>query len=140
MSDKTTQSAEARRGDYCALYVPVGEIARLPGLARLSQLLGVRAKDKVRSVSRVTMDGVFDCGGKVKQLVCCAEEFRGSSCDHYVVYKLIANSSQRCVGELRAIIRQDTGYRAVIMETAPFGAENGCQLAARGCQHWRWQK
>jgi len=55
------------------------------------------------------------------------------------VYKSISNSSQRCVGEVRALIRQETGYSAVIMEMAPVGAEDDYPLAARGCQRVRWQ-
>ena len=107
---------------------------------RLPELVGLHATNKVRSESRVAIDGVFECGGKAKQLLRCAEEFRGSSWYDSVVYKPISKSSQRCVGEVRTPIRQETGYSAVIMEMAPAGAEDDCPLAACGCQRVRWQK
>jgi len=119
--------------------VPVGAIAQRPGLTRFPELVGLHANDKVRSVSRGAIDGVFECGGKAKQLLHCAEEFRASSWYDSVVYKPISSSSQRCVGEVRALIQQETGYSAVIMEMAPVGAEDDCPLAARGSQRVRWQ-
>jgi len=128
-----------KKKPYHLKYVPVGESAQRPGLTRLPELVGLHANDKVRTVSRVAIYGVFECGGQAKQLLRCAEEFKGSSWYESVVYKPLANSGQRCVGEVRALIRQETGYSAVIMEMAPVGAEDDCTRAARGCQRVRWK-
>lgn len=129
-----------KKKPYHLKYVPVGKIARRPGLSRLSQLLGLHVNDKVRSVSQVAIEGAFDCGGKAKQLLRCAEEIRGSSWYDSIIYKPTSGSNHRCVGEVRAIIRQELGYAVVVMEMAPVDAEEGCPLAARGCQRLRWQK
>ena len=64
---------------YYLKYVPVGEIARLPVFSNLGQLLGQSPNEKMRSASRVTLDGDFDCDGKAKQPLRCAEEIRRTS-------------------------------------------------------------
>jgi len=125
---------------YHLTRVPVGEIARRPGLARLSTMLGLHPGDKVHALSRVSIEGVYDCGGKSKQLLRSAEDFRGACWYDSVIYKPTAISDQRCVGEVRAIIRMEAGDLAVIMEMAPVNADDGCPLAERGCQRLQWLK
>jgi len=84
--------------------VPVGEIAQWPGLARLSSVLRLNPADKVHALMRVVINGVFDCGGTAKQLLRSAEEFRGACWYDSVVYEPMADSDQRCVGEVRAVV------------------------------------
>jgi len=69
----------SKKKPYHLKYVPFGAIAQRPGLTRLPELVGLHANDNVRSVSRVAIDGVLECGGMAKQLLRCAEEFRASS-------------------------------------------------------------
>jgi len=137
---RTRAARGSNKKAYHLKRVPVGQIAQRPGLARLAAVLGVHPEDKVHALSRLAIDGVFDCGGTAKQLLRSAEEFRGASWYDSVLYRPVANSDQRCVGEVRAVIRSGAGDLAVIMEMAPADTDEGCPLAKRGCQRLRWLK
>jgi len=129
----------SKKKPYHLKYVPGGVIAQRLGPARPPELMGQHANDKVRSVGRVAIYGLFECGGKAKQLLRCAEVLWGSYWYDSVVYKPIANLGSSCVGDVRALIRQERGYSAVIMKTAPVGAEDDFPLAAREWQRMRGQ-
>ena len=103
-------------------------------------MLRLNPADKVDALSRVVINGVFDCGGAAKQLLRSAEEFRGACWYDSVVYEPMADSDQRCVGEVRAVIPSEAGDLAVIMEMAPVDTDEGCLLARRGCKRLRWLK
>ena len=120
--------------------VPVGELAQRPGLSRLAALLHLHSDDKVRSLTRVAIDAVFECGGTAKQLLRSAADLRGLSWYDSVIYKPNADTDQRCVGEVRAIIRRESGDTAVIVEMATEPADDGCPLAQRGCTRLRWYR
>jgi len=105
--------------------VQVGETAQRPGLAHLSSVLRLNPADKVHALSRMVINGVFYCDRTAKQLLRSAEEFRGAGWYDSVVYEPMADSDQRCVGEVRAVIPSEAGDLAVIMEMAPVDTDEG---------------
>lgn len=130
--------ASTRTISYHLRPVLLSSIARVPGLRGIAAALGLSDDAYVRVCSFVSIDAVFDCGTRAKQLLYASPSFRGEPWFDSVLF--CPTDDPRCVSvaEVRAIVRGSEGDVAVVAEMEVVAAVPGCPLAARGCTRLAW--
>lgn len=133
-----TDGASTRTVTYHLRPVVLSSLAQVPGLRGIAAALGLSDDAYVRVCSFVSIDAVFDCGTKTKQLLYASPSFRGEPWFDSVLFCPTEDPMCVSVAEVRAIVRGSDGDVAVVAEMKVVAAVPGCPLVARGCTRLAW--